>query len=1043
MRTSKISLLIVFALVLLAAILFGVGAEADSTIGNLPNGGLIQTTDQIGVARCTGVSGCNYRVTVGPLAPLSPGSNLAIVSGNLNVVTGTGGSSIPALNGNLNFSGNDAFNGTSTFNGAVTVNSNPFKIDLNAAPLPAAQTGTVLQVANANATPTRIEADAFGTQAFFTGACYGGTNASPTAITSGTQCGGYNEFLYNGSSVVGPLASFRTFAAENQSSGHGGSYAEIATTPVASTTMATAVRFENDGGVTVPPTVTGGDKGPGNINAAGLWVNGGAIPLTMGGTASTTGLGALQTLVNDNSTSGGDVVLGTHSVLADFPNFWTAGTVTLHGITFTGASAQQAMYQQSIINAWQQAVALGVMSFGSLHMSACIQMVDTGAPFGINLAAPLWYPRGVCPDHKQTFIRDGSQTYTVTGNWDGEPTHYELNNPYEPEFIGAPGARLEGTTITNLNRIGTDRGSGPFYGRFYSMAHADLRAGGSGIPGSSISCTVNNGDPVSPSSGATVTFTVSGGVATGVSAFGGSAGRWSSGGGHYSPPPFLERWAWPPSGSANAANNWDGHDFYHPQVFDNTTNWYYKTNCGGTDYGITVFVTFWPDWCTGSAPDSFTISCAADPTYYGTFSNYTPTTGHIGRVYATQSTAASSASYGKTYAYMQDSFDTDVDYLQTAQAYYGYYNLGADTRVTWHNDVGSTVGLKVASGGSFEETASVLDSETDHAAEFDGISNFSDSGTIINTAGTEASTLAVLQFGQDSSFSGAGNLVTNGYIRYNMENAGNNSAAVACANTQSTWWMIGASNIKPNGTAQPGQVTSIVNEGTNCNSSNLIMGLIDNVAGSLFPGTDSGMGVFVWDSKVPLGTSTFTGGFALPHRTYIIFGSGAPNNGSSNSTGLNKAGPGSIYLDYTNGAFYINTGTAASPLWGQPGGTAKQRLTFVIPGTLTVANDQSNWLIMTNSGTITKAWAIAKTGPTGQALIFDIQKSTNNGGAFTSIWNVTPANKIQIAASAVAGTQTSFDTTTYNAGDVFRIDVDQIGSGTAGANATVELAVTQ
>lgn len=112
---------------------------------------------------------------------------------------------------------------------------------------------------------------------------------------------------------------------------------------------------------------------------------------------------------------------------------------------------------------------------------------------------------------------------------------------------------------------------------------------------------------------------------------------------------------------------------------------------------------------------------------------------------------------------------------------------------------------------------------------------------------------------------------------------------------------------------------------------------------------------------------------------------------------------------------------------------------FAIFGTLTVANDQTNWVILPAAGTINKAWAVCKTGPTGQALIFDIQKSTNNGTSFTSIWNSTPANRIQIAAGQVAGTQTSFDTTSFNAGDLFRVDVDQIGSGAAGANCTVQL----
>jgi hypothetical protein len=46
-----------------------------------------------------------------------------------------------------------------------------------------------------------------------------------------------------------------------------------------------------------------------------------------------------------------------------------------------------------------------------------------------------------------------------------------------------------------------------------------------------------------------------------------------------------------------------------------------------------------------------------------------------------------------------------------------------------------------------------------------------------------------------------------------------------------------------------------------------------------------------------------------------LAGSGAPSNGTS-GTGVNvKAGPGSVYFDYTNRKPYINIGTAASPIW--------------------------------------------------------------------------------------------------------------------------------
>jgi hypothetical protein len=82
-----------------------------------------------------------------------------------------------------------------------------------------------------------------------------------------------------------------------------------------------------------------------------------------------------------------------------------------------------------------------------------------------------------------------------------------------------------------------------------------------------------------------------------------------------------------------------------------------------------------------------------------------------------------------------------------------------------------------------------------------------------------------------------------------------------------------------------------------------------------------------------------------------------------------------------------------------------------------------------------KAFIYAKTGPTGAALICDINL---NG---TSIWNSTQSNRIQIADGSQSGTQTSFDTTTVTEGDILTIDTDQIGSTIAGQDVTVELLI--
>ncbi len=106
---------------------------------------------------------------------------------------------------------------------------------------------------------------------------------------------------------------------------------------------------------------------------------------------------------------------------------------------------------------------------------------------------------------------------------------------------------------------------------------------------------------------------------------------------------------------------------------------------------------------------------------------------------------------------------------------------------------------------------------------------------------------------------------------------------------------------------------------------------------------------------------------------------------------------------------------------------------FTIAGTITTGTSLTPLLVVTKPLTITKAYADIKTGPTGAALIIDLNK---NG---TSIWNATQANRVQIAAAATSGTQTSFDTTALVEGDLLVPDIDQIGSTIAGADLTIIL----
>lgn len=141
---------------------------------------------------------------------------------------GTSGATVP-LNSTAN-----------TFSTIQTVN-------LNAAAPPTAITGTALQVFGADTVSGRVMAGAFGAIASVTVARADGTGASPTQVLSGEQIGGVNAYGYGSGAWQGPVVSFRSYAAENIDSTHYGSKACIATTPLASTTMADVFCVLNDG----------------------------------------------------------------------------------------------------------------------------------------------------------------------------------------------------------------------------------------------------------------------------------------------------------------------------------------------------------------------------------------------------------------------------------------------------------------------------------------------------------------------------------------------------------------------------------------------------------------------------------------------------------------------------------------------------------------------------------------------------------------------------------------------------------------------------
>jgi len=195
---------------------------------------------------------------------------------------------------------------------AVTNATNTFTfsqiISLNAATLPTALTGDVLQLGNADSTISRVDNIGFGATPIYTGRRADGTNASPTGVVSNDILAAFNAYGYYGAgwSATG-AASVELIANQTWSVSAQGTHIDLKTTPNGSASSALAVvcRFENDGGVTCPATVTGGDKGPGTINTAGLFVNGVAASVG-GGTVNVGTANQLAYYATSSSTVSGN-----------------------------------------------------------------------------------------------------------------------------------------------------------------------------------------------------------------------------------------------------------------------------------------------------------------------------------------------------------------------------------------------------------------------------------------------------------------------------------------------------------------------------------------------------------------------------------------------------------------------------------------------------------------------------------------------------------------------------------------------------------------
>jgi hypothetical protein len=109
---------------------------------------------------------------------------------------------------------------------------------------------------------------------------------------------------------------------------------------------------------------------------------------------------------------------------------------------------------------------------------------------------------------------------------------------------------------------------------------------------------------------------------------------------------------------------------------------------------------------------------------------------------------------------------------------------------------------------------------------------------------------------------------------------------------------------------------------------------------------------------------------------------------------------------------------------------------WAFSGTL-VTGTTKDYIALPDTGTIARVDLVVDTAPTGAALIVDIERSTDSGATWVTIFT-NQANRPQIAVSNKVGNTTTIDVpgATQNT-HLFRANIEQVGSTVAGADLSV------
>ena len=182
-----------------------------------------------------------------------------------------GGGATPSPQYQLPFYSASGTAATLTGSSAIFTNSaGLLGVTLNATALPAAQTGSMVQIGNADGVASNYEADSFGAIPGFTGVRWDGTNASPTGVVAGNVLTFFGGSGYDGTGYGSFTAGLRIVAADTWSTSDHGTYLSLSITPPGTTALAEVLRVYPDGGSSFAST-TLGDPGPNNVAAFGFY----------------------------------------------------------------------------------------------------------------------------------------------------------------------------------------------------------------------------------------------------------------------------------------------------------------------------------------------------------------------------------------------------------------------------------------------------------------------------------------------------------------------------------------------------------------------------------------------------------------------------------------------------------------------------------------------------------------------------------------------------------------------------------------------------